>query len=955
VRDLVLVAPALLLAGVGEVLLLDEGLRKWGAILLAIGALLGALAWSGARDNLLLVAGDAATTAQARREFMLRLAGILSALLLEVGGILAWFAEPDALFGLQGVLWLSSMAVFVLACYRWYPPKELAARSTATGVAWTHAERLLFGGILVLTLCTYLVALDTIPWRFHQDEVVAHFEASRFYSGPPISVFTTTWFNTSLPSLPFVFTGSLMHLVGTGLGGIRAGVALVGALAVVPTYGIARLLWGRVAAVVASIAWATSPVSIHYSRVSIVNITTATCWAVCFYFLLHGLRTHRPMSFALSGLAGGLSMYTFYGTRLLPYLMLAFAAYLALFHFRAFREHLGNLGLVAAGFLIGFGPLLAYFIRYPDMWAGRGLSQLNVPPTIPATPDALAYDWNVLAPLMGKNFLGLSIISSGDNIYWAPFLSPVTAVLLLLGVGVLAWRWRQPGAFLVLLWGVSVVFVGGTLIDQGHIPSFVHWTPAFPAFFLALSLPVSLLFKSLLQYRPHWRYVGGGLLAAGLCVLAVANLYWYVVTYPAQVPPAFGPAVGRLLPSLPPDSQVRLVGNVSPPYSSEMGRMLAPGLAVSELLNPSLELPLPPNRGGELVFIFDEDHAAYLPVVQSYYPQGEARPLQTPGGPIGNVYRVPASASAIHGGVQVTLSGAGGSVLHQSEVPTVGAMPGGLSVQYPVTATWSGVLYVARPGPITLHLDGPTQGQLLLGGQPASFDVPVYVERGWQALCVRTPLSRAGAARLLVQESGEQPSEVETSRLLPRPCEAGLAVALNGGKVRHRVDPFVGAGVLSPHDFTFNGLIQPPSERDADFVPLVADVAGVPRIRWEGEVYTDGGRYKMELRTDGRAALTIDESPVLAVCREPLTVQTFFSSAGYPWEGESVELTPGWHRVQLDFHATGTANGLEWRWTRPDGVTEIVPPQRLRHSVSFDLQPSGPLVPPDTIACPPSH
>ncbi|HEY0070431.1 MAG TPA: hypothetical protein VGE04_10730, partial [Chloroflexia bacterium] len=364
-----------------------------------------------------------------------------------------------------------------------------------------------------------------------------------------------------------------------------------------------------------------------------------------------------------------LSMYTFYGTRLLPYLLVAFAAYLALFHFRAFREHLGNLGLLAAGFVVGFGPLMAYFCRYPDMWAGRGLSQLNVPPAIPATMEALAYDWKVLAPLVDRNLLSLSVLPSGDSFYWVPFLSPVGAVLLWLGVGALVSRWRQPGAFLVVLWGASVVFVGGTLVDGGHVPAFVHWTPAFPAFFIALSLPLALLFESLLRYRAGWRYAGGSLLAVGLCLLAGANLYWYAAVYPAQVPPAFGPAMGRFLATLPSDSRVRVVGNSWQPYSPEMARMLAPGLSASELLNPSLELPLVPGPTQDTVFVFNDDQAHYLPVVQGYYPEGEVSPLQTPGGPVGNAYSVPADKAAGERGVQVSIASAEGSVLYQGDVP----------------------------------------------------------------------------------------------------------------------------------------------------------------------------------------------------------------------------------------------------------------------------------------------
>lgn len=173
-RDLVLAPPALLLCGVGEALLFAQGSRGWGVVLLAIGVLFGALAWSNSRDKPVPAAGQELGTLPARRGSVLRVVGIGAALVLAGGGVLAWFAAPDALFGLQGVLWLASIAVFALSCYRWHPAGELAVCEASTSVAWTRGERLVLGGLLALALCTYLVALDTIPWHFHQDEVVAY-------------------------------------------------------------------------------------------------------------------------------------------------------------------------------------------------------------------------------------------------------------------------------------------------------------------------------------------------------------------------------------------------------------------------------------------------------------------------------------------------------------------------------------------------------------------------------------------------------------------------------------------------------------------------------------------------------------------------------------------------------------------------------------------------------------
>src|SRR5207248_3552484 len=105
---------------------------------------------------------------------------------------------------------------------RWYPPRSHGAD---VGPPWTRAEAGLFAGVVALALAAYTFDLNNIPWRFHADELTAYQEALRFYRGPAISLFTTTWYGTGLPSLPFAFAGGLMRFVGSDLGASRLGVA----------------------------------------------------------------------------------------------------------------------------------------------------------------------------------------------------------------------------------------------------------------------------------------------------------------------------------------------------------------------------------------------------------------------------------------------------------------------------------------------------------------------------------------------------------------------------------------------------------------------------------------------------------------------------------------------------------------------------------------------------------
>jgi hypothetical protein len=696
-----------------------------------------------------------------------------------------------------------------------------------------------FAGLIALSLLTHLAWLHEVPWRFHYDEVIARTEGLRFYEGRPISLFTTTWFDTTMPSMPFFYSGVMMHLVGTGLGGVRFPMALVGALTVIPVYGIARMLWGRPAALLAGLATATTAATVHYARVSVANISAALFWACCFYFLMRGLRSGRPGDFGLAGLFAGTSMYGYYGSRLLPYLLAAFFAYLLIFHFWAFKARLGHFALAAAGFVVGFGPLLAYFLREPHLWASRGLSQLNVPPAFPTTWDALVADWNVLAPLLWENILGFGFTASRDNTYFAPLLMPVQAVLFFIGFAILLFRWKRPEYFLLLIWIGGVMFVGGTLVDGVHAPAFARWTAAFPAIILTLTLPATLLLRWLRPLERSWQRAGRVVIGLSAVAIAGANIYSYLVDYPRTVPPAFESSQGRYLATLPANVRVRFVGDSWRPFYGDVGKMMAPHVRASDLLNPSRSLPFP-SGGDDLLFIFNIDQIQYLPVIQHYYPGGEVGRIETPGGPIGATYKV-SSARSLNGG---------------------------------------------------------------------------------------------------------------SSSLTEEPWSSGLAVTVGGQSVEHRVDAFVGASMVGVEANT-GRLLPELLERDPDFRPLASKLEKGGRIRWEGEVYVVGGTYRMELRTDAHARLVIGGGVVLDLCDNPPRTGTAPYPGGDPGFGAEVTLSPGWHLVRLDMEVTGRDNGLEWSWTRPDGMREIVPPPSLRYRRSSDTGeparwpevPIGPLCP----------
>jgi hypothetical protein len=148
---------------------------------------------------------------------------------------------------------------------------------------------------------------------------------------------------------------------------------------------------------------------------------------------------------------------------------------------------------------------------------------------LPVTWQDLQQMCQTLWPVMSENLLGISTYGGQDITYFAPLLLPAEAALLVLGVALLAWHWRHPGAFLVLLSGLGVFFVGGlVLYPNSSPPMLAHWTTAFPACYTAIGVPIGAWVTSGRDsLRATRRWIPASVAAVGLVILAYANVHFY--------------------------------------------------------------------------------------------------------------------------------------------------------------------------------------------------------------------------------------------------------------------------------------------------------------------------------------------------------------------------------------------------------------------------------------------
>jgi len=634
----------------GTELLGRESLRNLAVLLLLAAGVLAVLAWSDARWSPPFLADQGAEAHLQTWRRRLPLATLGGAVIFSALSHVAFLAAPRKTFGAAGWLWLGGIAILIAAAT--LRPVGHARQNDGeadSSPTWTWWEVAVVASIAVLALALRLWDLRDVPFNIYPDEIMTGSVAERAYvsgRGPAPSLFSTLWSDVELPALWFAIVAGALKLGGIGLATVRLPAALFGAATVLPFYGLVRGVWGRIAAITGASIMAFSAANVHYSRMALNNITTPFFWTVCFFFLMRGVRNRRPTDWTLAGLAAGVSEHFYYGTRLLPFILVAFVAYLLVVHWRRARHYVAQLGWLVLGYLIGFGPLLSYFITHPGLYYGRGAGLMTWN-RIPASWHELQQMWSTLWPIMSENLLGISTQSAQDIMYYAPLLLSAEAALMVLGAALLVWRWRHPAAFLVLLSGGGVLFVGGTLVlyPNSAPPMLAHWTPAFPAFYAAIAVPIGAWVESTEVWargRQRWITIA---VVIGLVTLAYANINFYFYRYYAD-PESLGnerykvaqrlyevqTVQSRYMASLGPAYRVVAVGQSQYPYDPETTRYLVSGQEYITIRNPLQELSLSPASGRGLAFLFFPGSEQYREIVRERYPSGTEGEVRNPVG-----------------------------------------------------------------------------------------------------------------------------------------------------------------------------------------------------------------------------------------------------------------------------------------------------------------------------------
>lgn len=543
-------------------------------LLLLIGLVSGVIGAFGGNIGGLLVAACCifwATSGLARRapgeeedrlaRRLDRLAGepwfLSMAAALLVAGSASLLAQQDPSNRYSVYLWLGGLVLVLLAGWLHDRTTRLAHPNTRrTRLDWDRLDWLSIALLAVVALALRLHRLNDFLPAMSGDEgemgllaLHALWGTGGIDSLRPLPLFSTAFLDH--PTLFHYVQAGAMWLFGETLTGLRLLSILVGTLCAPLLYAVARLGWGRAAALTAGWLIAVSHLSIHYSRIALNNIESVWFMVAMVLLFFWVYQKHGPdeaasnaptpdaaprpviAPYVLIGLVIGLSQYFYYGSRLLPVV-----AAVALFYlWRAGRVVLVQLVVLVAAVVVAVGPLALHYTRNLAGFVNRMrgvsvFSQEGLAHTL--GPDA---SWPADLPRLFWFQLARNIeffVDGGDrsSFYLAdlPVFDPVTVLLFWIGLGLAVARVRRFHEWVLLGWlGLGILLAGVLTTDAPNGPRLLL---VLPAVYLLAGLTVQRVFDFIVHHdlvtlRKGVTWVGAGVAIA----LSLFHYRAYFVTY----------------------------------------------------------------------------------------------------------------------------------------------------------------------------------------------------------------------------------------------------------------------------------------------------------------------------------------------------------------------------------------------------------------------------------------
>ncbi len=313
------------------------------------------------------------------------------------------------------------------------------------------------------------------------------------------------------------------EVFGASLGSLRLPGVLLGCVAGLGVYGIARQLFGPAVAVIAGILIASAPSQIAHAKTLVQIIFGTTLLIIAVYLFVRGTRRQQSKWIVLSAVPLALTIYTYHSAKIAPLIM----APLLLADLRR-RGGFKRTALFAGLFLICLAPAIHSYWHQPEALTGR----IRAVSALESADNKVGLSKSILPTL------GIFHFRQGPVRYhWFgpghdPALTWIAAAFVLSGMIESLRRLRQPAHQLLLLW-----FVVGMIpaLFSSEAPRAYRAFLATPPLYIWAAMPLAVMWTT--------AQVGGlrlalrGIVVAALCGTLVYDYNYYfhrAYTFPAS-------------------------------------------------------------------------------------------------------------------------------------------------------------------------------------------------------------------------------------------------------------------------------------------------------------------------------------------------------------------------------------------------------------------------------------
>lgn len=773
--------------------------------------------------------------------------------------------------------------------------------------------------LVLLALLLRIWRFDALPFGTWYDEANHVLQAMRILNSPdyrPIFDGTTN----SPTHYLYMVTVALRFMEPTAQAARSVSVVL-GVLCVPAGYLLGRELFDARSGLVLAALLAVSSWSITFSRMGMfANMSTPLFALLTAGFLLLALRTLRYSAFAWTGIWLGLGLNFYTSFRLFVFVVAAFLIYYIVVEWLWRRERLSlrfwiGLAIIALAALAVVAPLALFAQKHPELFWSRVQDTFIF---ADKTPDQR---WPALWENVRKHVLMFNWRGDPNgrhNLPGAPMLDNISAGLLVLGLGLALWRWRDPVWMLLPLW-LAGTLLGGILSLDFEAPQSLRANGAMPVVYALTVAPVFVTWRT-------WRLRDGRyfpnapaivlvlLLMVPLLVVNVRRYYddqahdfatWAAHSTAETV-------AANLLADLDPGTDAYVISFFQHhPTVDLIARNAAPYGRLETTDN--LPLTFEPARGALL--IMDGERAALFREAQRLYPNAQFIEHRAPFGGPPVVYSARLSPEDVAGIQGLTASYYPNAAwdepplmsMPQTDFDVDWALDAPLAAPFGVE--WTGILRAPEYGIYQFQVEAPGETELLinensvLSGYGTMLGALVLAE-GNHPIRMRTVVddpADPGRFAWLWRPPDRGPeimpgtvlysSPVRNNGLLGRYFPNG---DWSGGEAFARIDPQL--------DLYFHN---PPLAR-----PYT--------VEWTGKLaIPEPGDYRFGLQSIDESTLWIDGQEITAS-----TVPNMYADG-------SVTLEPGLHDIRVRFGDRTAHTNIHLYWSPPWGGNEIVPAEVL--------------------------